>query len=362
MYTIFNIRPVGFNIGNDAIHLGIRSFLEKALDSHVNLITIPAVSHYESHAKAGLTARTIFEINQFGDGVIVGGGNLFENGEISVSPQALPSLEPPLMIYSVSRGRIYNRRMELVDRTDVITDHVLKALSERADLSYLRDQATVDYLHSIGCTKTRLGGCPTIFLNQIKSQLPPLSPEMQNEVLISIRNPNLMNIPLGLQARVRDDLQRLIRLCQERFDKPVRLLCHDHRDIPFAASLGQIEYIYTSDIYYYLSLLANTFLNVSYRLHATLPTLSFGKPSVSIVYDERASSLFQTLGLEDFYVDINTSSDICEDVIQKSEALLSNNDLMSQLPEKWAKFQDISETAFGGFAQRVRDYQASCTY
>ena len=76
MINLFCIRPHGFNVGNDVIFLGLQHFLREAFGSVVNLISIPATGRYESQAKAGLTAKTIYEINQYGHGVIVGGGNV----------------------------------------------------------------------------------------------------------------------------------------------------------------------------------------------------------------------------------------------------------------------------------------------
>ena len=74
MINLFCIRPKGFNVGNDAIYLGMQHFVYKAFGEVINLITLPATFKYESQGKAGLTAKTIYEINQYGHGVIIGGG------------------------------------------------------------------------------------------------------------------------------------------------------------------------------------------------------------------------------------------------------------------------------------------------
>jgi hypothetical protein len=121
MITLFLIRPKGFNVGNDAIYLGTQHFIYEAFGEVVNLISLPATSRYESQAKAGLTARTIHEINQYGHGVILGGGNIYENGELDIDLDALEALEPPLMLFSLSRGRVYNRQRQLKDRTDAMS-------------------------------------------------------------------------------------------------------------------------------------------------------------------------------------------------------------------------------------------------
>ena len=45
--------------------------------------------------------QTIYEINQYGDGVIV--GEIFENGELEVDINALETLEVPMMLFHLSR-------------------------------------------------------------------------------------------------------------------------------------------------------------------------------------------------------------------------------------------------------------------
>ena len=99
MITIFNIRPKALNVGNDVIFVGMEHFLHKAFGEMVNIVSIPATSKYEAHLICGLTSRTIYEINQYGHGVIIRGGNLYENGELEVNLNALKALEVPLMLF-----------------------------------------------------------------------------------------------------------------------------------------------------------------------------------------------------------------------------------------------------------------------
>src|SRR5690554_4219492 len=133
MITLFNIRPKGHNIGNDAISIALRNQVYEAFGRMVNIIDIPATSLYESHSKSGLSAKTVYEINRVGDGVIVGGGNLYENDEIDFSDTALKALQVPLMLFSNSLGRVYDRQSNLVHRTDVISDSKLANLHKYAD-------------------------------------------------------------------------------------------------------------------------------------------------------------------------------------------------------------------------------------
>ncbi|MEM1331319.1 MAG: polysaccharide pyruvyl transferase family protein [Planctomycetota bacterium] len=304
MITLFCIHPHGFNIGNDAIHVALRGLLDEAFGELVNVISIPATTRFESHGRAGLSPSVVHEINQYADGVIVGGGNLFENGQLDVAPVALRALEPPMMMFSLSRGRIYGRKGQLVDRTDVMPDQTLRALHEASMLSLARDSATTSYLQSIGCERVELGGCPTVGLGSIADRLPPVAEHDRDQVLISVRNPSLMNIPLEAQAAVRGDVTQLIAQAERWGGQTPRLLCHDHRDIPFAASFRGVEYVYTGDVYRFLALLNAARLNITYRLHSALPCLAFGTPFVNVSYDERAQSVLETIGLGEWNVNL----------------------------------------------------------
>ncbi len=303
MINLYSIRPKGFNIGNDVIYVGINHFIRNAFKENYNVISLPATSKYESQKKSGLSAQTIYEINQFGHGVIVGGGNLYENGELEVNETALKALEKPMMIFSVSRGKVYNRKHELVDRTDVMTDSKVKLLNDYADFSLSRDIATKAHIDGLNANN-ELGGCPTLFINEIPQHVVPLLEGERTDALISIRTPTLMSIPVENQYNLRAQLLELIELLKNKGYKDIKFLCHDHRDIPFAASFKDVDYLYTEDVYKYLSLLRNTKLNLTFRLHSFLPCLAYDIPAIKISYDQRANSMLDTIGMKEWNVNL----------------------------------------------------------
>jgi polysaccharide pyruvyl transferase WcaK-like protein len=350
--NIFCIKPKGFNVGNDAIFTGMEHFLFKTLGEKVNLISLPATSRYESHNNAGLVSSTIHQINQFGHGVIVGGGNLYENGELDIDLNALNALTAPLMIFSVSYGRIYDRKHQLVQRTDAMSDEKITAINEKAFISLSRDHSTHNYLKELGCSKSQFGGCPTIFLDRMVPKL--ISPSKRTGyVLLSIRNPNLMNIPLNKQAEVRGDILGIIDFLQRQGHHDIRLLCHDHRDISFAASFTGMEYIYTGDVHRYFSILQNSSLNISYRLHATLPCMAFGVPSIKISYDERAISLMNSLGLGEWNIEKMNVPSVLDAVKDRYQRLDSYKVMLSELGPEWEKIYTNFQSSFQQFADEV---------
>ncbi|MDT3699101.1 MAG: polysaccharide pyruvyl transferase family protein [Thermincola sp.] len=356
MITLYCIRPKGFNVGNDAIFIAMQHFIYKAFGEIVNLVSVPATSRYESQAKAGLTPQTIHEINQFGHGVIIGGGNLYENGELEVNLDALGTLDVPLFLFSISSGRIYNRRCELVKRTDAMPDRIIRALDHTASFSLARDRETFNHLKNIGCEKVQIGGCPTLFLNRVQGRLPNLYESDRHLVLISVRNPSLMNIPLNQQANVYTDILNMIAFLKGEGMDNIKLLCHDHRDIPFAASFKGMEYIYTGDVYTYLALLQSCRLNITYRLHSCLPCLSFGTPVIKISYDERAISLMNTIGFGDWNINMVTSDNLINDIIDRYKRIDELSGVVSSCRMTWNGLYDIMADHFGAFANKVTDY------
>lgn len=301
MYTIANIRPFGHNVGNAAISFALKNMVHDAFGRLVSIVEYPATNKYDSN-KAGLTAQVVHEINRYADGVIVGGGNIFENNEIDIDETALKHLQPPLMLFSNSRGRIYDRYGRLSERTDVITDNKLCSLINRSDISLSRDSATHAHVVKLGLgERDRIGWCPTINTRSYVEQLPSLPEQEDVGVLISVRTPNLMNLPYRLQNNVTTDIELMIDTLRELGHGRIRLLCNDSRDLDFSNSFRlskKVDTVFTGDVYLYLSLLRAAQMVISYRLHATLPAISMGTPTVNITYDERATSLFSDLGLE----------------------------------------------------------------
>ncbi len=355
--TLFCIRPKGFNIGNDAIYIGLQYFIYKAFGEVVNLIWLPATSRYETSVKAGLTPRTVYEINEYGHGVIVGGGNLYENGELEVNLNALKSLDVPMMLYSLSRGRIYNRQRQLVDRTDVMSDSIIKALDAKANYSLVRDEATYGYLKEIGCAKTVVGGCPTVYLNRMADRFPKF-PGNNEGILISIRNPSLMSIPLVEQSKMYGFIINLVSFLRKQYpEDKVRILCHDHRDIQFAASIPGVEYLYPGDIYTYLALLQKCKLNVSFRLHAVLPCLSFGTPVISLVYDERGINVLDTLGMGNWSIDIIKTENIMKEIKNRISRLNELQHIRSKAKIIWDSLYELNIKIFNNFVSDVVAYK-----
>jgi Polysaccharide pyruvyl transferase len=358
LITLFCVRPRGFNIGNDTIFLGLRHLLREAFDGLVNIVQVPAVGNGEPEELTGLQARTVHDMNLYGHGVVVGGGNVYENGQLAVDPNALRALHPPLMLFSLSRGRIYDNRHELVPRTDAMPDPIVRALHERAALSLARDEATLDYLRALGLESPVLGGCPSLLVRQLAiPQLDVVPPS--NGCLLSVRHPRLMSIPLRHQARLHSTIVDLMAALEADGFGPVRILCHDTRDVAFASSLGDIEYILADDVHAQMALLRHAPLVVSFRLHAFLPCVSFGTPAINISYDERSRSLVRTIGMESWDIDLIRSRDVVAEVRDRCARLGDLAALRESVQPLWQQLEATMRAQTAAFARLVTAYAAA---
>jgi hypothetical protein len=357
MTTIFCIRPKRFNLGNDAIFLGLRHLVRQAFGAQVNIVQVPAIESAEEGSLSGLTARTIHEINLYGHGVIVGGGNLYENGQLRVDTHALGALRPPLLLFSLSHGRIYDNQHQLVRRTDSMPTAIVSALNAQAALSLARDHATVDYLRGLGCAPT-LGGCPTLLLSEVALPRPDIDQTATAGALLSIRHPSLMSIPLRDQARLHSATADTMAALEADGFGPVRLLCHDTRDLSFASSFDA-EYLFPDDVYSYLEMLRRARLVVSFRLHAFLPCMSFGTPAINLSYDERSRSLVRTVGLEPWDIDFVRTADVVAAVRDRCRRLGELVGLRRAALPIWKEYERTMREAVSRFAELARGYAAA---
>ena len=358
MITLFCVRPKRFNVGNEAIFVGVRHLLRDSFGGLVNIVQVPAIESAEDGALSGLLPKTIHEMNLYGHGVVVGGGNLYENGQLAVDRHALRALRPPLMLFSLSHGRIWDNRHQLVPRSDSMSDATIAALHEQAAISVGRDQATIDHLRSLGATDAILGGCPTLLLSQVALPRPHLGAQAGKGALLSIRHPQLMSIPLRDQARLHDTVTGIIAALEADGYGPVRVLCHDTRDLTFASSLGDVEYVLPDDVYSYLELLRGAPLVVSFRLHAFLPALSLGTPAINISYDERSSNLVKTIGMEAWDIDYVRSNDVVAQVRDRISRLGDLTSMREAAQPIWRDLESVMRASMAQFATLANAYAA----
>lgn len=357
MFTIANVRPFGTNVGNHAINFALRQLLFEVFGRLVSVVDIPASHDFGKASEVGLTKATVHRINRFADGVIVGGGNLYENDALLLDPDALNALQPPLMLFSNSWGRIYDRFDRLTVRPDSMSEARLTVLLERANISLSRDSSTHAFASSLN-SKDRLGWCPTVAIGKYSGVLPSLPVGEDVGALISVRTPELMNVPYRYQNQVFNIVRKSIEYLRESGHKRVRILCNDARDLEFATAFRSeagADAVFASDVYEYLALLGQASMVVSLRLHATLPALSMGTPVVNVTYDERAEALMGDLMVDAASIHLVKENDDFQKRLRE-RILGGGYKNPQQVVDHWNSVIESQKTSILEFRQMVEDY------
>jgi polysaccharide pyruvyl transferase len=344
MATLFCVRPETRNIGNDLINRATSDLIRSVFGSDTVIVNVPAL---RSAQYGGLTASQIYDMNRFADGVVVGGGNVFENGQLTIEPQALAALQVPLLLIGLSHGRIFDPGGALVDRTDAMAPDAIRQLAAKASAILVRDAGTQRILERDAVHGAELGGCPTMFMA-------PNAPERKpgNRILLSIRHPSRMCVPPELQWRVADDVRRLLAALENAYGPTVSIVCHDYRDIEFAGGFPATPLLYFDDAAQYAEALRDCRLSISYRLHAFLPCLSFGTPSVHLSYDERGKEMVATAGMGDWDIDLTRERDVVPAVMARARSLDRYRELRSAAQGAIA---ELKATSVGGIRRFAAD-------
>lgn len=345
MPTLFCVRPATGNIGNDLINRATADLLESVFGPDTAIVNIPAL---RGARYGGLTASQVYDMNRLADGVVVGGGNLFENGQLTIEPQALAALRVPLMLIGMSHGRIYDEGGDLVDRTDAMPPETIRRLADKASVVLVRDHGSQRILDDLGVGRVEVGGCPSMFM---APNAPGGFPA--ERILVSIRHPGRMCVVPELQWRVADDVRRLLAALEDAYGPTVSLVCHDYADIEFAKGFPRTPLLYFDDVERYIGALRACRLSITYRLHAFLPCLSFGTPSIHISYDERGKEMVATAGMGAWDIDLTRERDVVAAVMARAENLDRYRALRSAARDEIAVMEATSLAAVRRFARAV---------
>ncbi len=362
MATIFVVRPRTGNIGNDLIALGTENFLKDAFGPATNIVTLSSSEAGARKSAGGLNATNIYEMNRLADGVVVGPGNLFENGSLVCELDALASLSVPLMLFSVSTAQIYDRSGKLASRTDSLSPQKIVALCQAAKPSVVRDETTRRHLENLGLQDMSVGGCPSLYLQLEKTLLPRPDAAMAGATLISIRAPSLMSAPYHFHAKLRQDLREIILLLQNSGRERIRILCHDYRDLAFAAEFADIPAIYTEDVRQFLGWLRDCDLNITFRLHAFVPCLALGTPSINLSYDQRAMSLIETIGMTEWDINFIQERDVIDSIRDRLKDLPRLEEIKKTAQPAWERARTALTEAVATFAKRVEARRRSLRF
>lgn len=353
---LFRVQPQTTNIGNDLIALSSDRLLAAAFPEPLTIVTLPATGGTGPKA-GGLDARNVYAMNQLADGVLIGGGNLFENGGLRVDPTALAALSVPLGVVGVSTGRIAGRHGALVARTDALPPDQVRAIARHAAPLLVRDVATIRHLEGLGVAHAVLAGCPTFSLADTLVDAHPLDPTLEGVTLLSVRHPQLMSVPPVEQDRVRRDVRAIVGELRSAGHGRVEFLCHDYQDLAFAAAYPDVPVRYTEDARTLVAWLRSCASSVGYRLHGFLAALACGTPAVHVSYDERGTSMMETIGLTAWDVPMRCTPDVAGAIVDRLGTLDELARLRSVAEPQLDAMRATMADELARFARAVMDGQ-----
>ena len=98
-------------------------------------------------------------------------------------------------------------------------------------------------------------------------------------------------------------------------------------------------------------------LSISYRLHATIPSISFGTPTISISYDERSKSLFNDLNLDKSVINIvESDNSFQENLINEINNGGYTKESHAKLKAEWTKISKFQFSQLDYFKELVTNY------
>lgn len=352
------LRPFGGNVGNHVINRSVKYLLKDQNPcDDVNIIDIPASKKLDSGLFSGLDRHSVFYLNEVADGVIIGGGNLFENGEVDADPVALKALRPPLMLFSNSLGRIIGRHGTYIDRSDSSSTTTLQALHNASRIALARDSSTVKLLSDTHGCAAELGWCPTIHTDVAYGSLLP-SIAKSNKIYISIRNPERISGSDYQKYKVTNAIEELIQIVSRDYETEAIILCNDLRDLKYAMYLNKrynTRFEYTADDVEFVTKLKSAKLVFSFRLHTTIPCVALGTEVLNFSYDERAECLLADLGL-------NTRSITLTNTTPEKICLVIEENLKSKnttKPEIWEDISKYQKEKLSNFMTVAHQYQSN---
>jgi hypothetical protein len=354
---LFSVRPHTTNVGNDLIALGTELLVRRAWDGPVDVVSLPAAGTGRGAKTAGLNARNVYEANQLADAVLVGGGNVFENGALAVDPTALAALQVPMALMAISSGRVRGRDGELHPRTDAEPPAAVAALCRKSLPPLVRDDATAELLGGLGIDDVVVAGCPSLLLGALGDELPGPDPDLAGAALLSLRHPRLMSIPYAEQAQVQRQVERLIATLSADHERTV-LVCHDFQDLAFAAAFADVaEVRYTEDARELLGWLRDCAVAVGYRLHGFLACVALGTEALHLSYDERGTAMIATLGLGDYDVALHGTPDLAGTVRERLAGLAGTPPRTAAAPTL-ARLEEAQHAGMRALAARAAEQRA----
>lgn len=302
--NVFCLRPRAGNLADEAIFDVVRRHVRSAFGPWVNLISLPLGG--DSLGRAGLTSRTVYELNHCAHGVVIcGSADARSTETLDFDPFALSMLDVPILGLAWSGHGFTDADGAHGMRIFGLRGDHLDALAARTHWLVTRDGPTREFLAARGAEHAVVGGCPTLTLEPEALAWEAAHPE--TGVLITVRDPARMGIAASNRAEFVGALRELIATLRRQGHAAVHLMCVDALDLPFATSLARADFLYVDQVSTWMERMRHCELHITFREDVALMAAALGYPFVhfSCGVDTRRplemAGLWQwSMGLDDF--------------------------------------------------------------
>jgi len=307
--------PHTFNAGDHFVIQSIRKNLRKYLPNAI-FIPKPCAINRGWGSPFYLQKENIGFSNKYADAVIVGGSDNYKNWSLRIDGKEIQRLRPPLFLVGLGVASNDLDEQPLIEKEKYLED--IRKTNEKALVSTVRDEASLNFLKSIGVTKAILTGCPSLYLEDNEKL------HFNKDSYIILTFPFPVNRK-KLSQRYKKLYTIISQIMKYFNNKKIVISCHDDRDVPIASELFRQNQIFFSNyVEDYYELYRKAFMVVGSRLHGTLLSASLGTPFLNINVDLRGQSFTKTFSLEDWNLNYNENN-INEKIISRIEKVLSGD-------------------------------------
>ena len=328
---------LGENLGDEVIFHNFHSFLTKKIKNveffvfsskpnvtskmH-NVESFYHLTQFMNYFKSPKKIIDILRIFKKTDIIIIGGGGIFQDVH---SPETIPRYSIPVLIAKVFRKPVFCYSVGVGPIKNAYLKKLVKLIFEQVDSITVRDKYSKRFLMDLGVSKEVFLAPDPAILSSILHNRKKLSKDLKNKIVaICIRKFKLSKIAILEISKFCDYLIekksfKIIFVPMETDDievigKVIQNIRNKHGVLVMPKDREKMP------ISQFIEFFGNISFAVSMRLHGLIIPVSYDKPVIGLVYDEKVRNFMKSIDNENFIVDIDKITfDILERMYRRLE-------------------------------------------
>lgn len=350
--NVFCLRPRPGNLADEAVFDALRRHLRAAFGPWVNLISLPLGG--DPLGRAGLTSRTVYELNHCAHGLVIcGSADARSPDGLDFDPHALEALDLPILGLNWSGRSGTGEDGAPVLRTLGLREDHLRALASRAEWLLVADPPTLEGLRAGGADHAVFGGSPTLSLEPEPLAWEEAHPDVG--VLVTVRDPARMGIPATHRAEFVGALRDLLSALRRQGHAQVRLLCVDAGDLAFATSVARADFLYVDQVGALMDRLRHCDLHITFREDVALLCAALGHAFVHFACGPDTRRPLEAAGLWQWSMDLDDLSGLGARALRQASRFGELSALRLAALPAWAQAERITARQFRRFCAAVLD-------